>query len=91
MGILGIRREDKSPWERRTPLVPSDVRRLVESGVTVHVETSPNRCFPDDEFAQAGATIVEQLDQATTILGVKEVPAGKITPGRNYLFLSHTI
>jgi Alanine dehydrogenase/PNT, N-terminal domain len=91
MGILGIRREDKSRWERRTPLVPRDVARLVESGVTVHVESSPNRCVPDAEFAAAGAVIVEELTGATAILGVKEVPTAKIVPGCTYLFFSHTM
>ena len=33
MTILGIRREDKSIWERRTPLIPSAVRQLVEQGI----------------------------------------------------------
>ena len=28
--MIGIRREDKSPWETRAPLVPEDIRRLVD-------------------------------------------------------------
>ncbi|GJM44456.1 MAG: alanine dehydrogenase [Gemmatimonadota bacterium] len=91
MGILGVRREDKSPWERRTPLVPTDVARLVQSGVKVHVQKSPNRCFPDADFAKAGAELVDELHDATVILGVKEVPVDRIIPGKSYLFFSHTM
>ncbi|MBZ0268908.1 hypothetical protein K8I85_12180, partial [bacterium] len=91
MGILGIRREDKNRWERRVPLVPGDVSRLVRQGVTIHVESSPNRCIPDAEYEAAGAIVVKDLAEATAILGVKEVPVGKIIPGRTYLFFSHTM
>ncbi len=91
MGILGIRREDKSPWERRVPLVPRDVRRLLESGAEVLVQRSPNRCISDTEYEAAGATLTDSLEDADVILGVKEVPAEKIRPDKTYLFFSHTI
>lgn len=91
MGALGIRREDKSPWERRTPLVPEDVARLVRDGVRVLVQSSPNRCFPDDEFRTAGAEIVDDLAEATVVLGVKEVPPHLVEAGKIYLFFSHTM
>jgi len=91
MAIVGIRCEDKSEWERRTPLVPEDVARLTKRGITIHVQSSPKRCFPDADFADAGARIVPELDEASVILGVKEVPVAKILPGRTYLFFSHTM
>lgn len=91
MGILGIRREDKSRWERRTPLGRRDVKRLVQGGITIHVQSSPSRCVTDQEYADAGAVIVDELTEATVILGVKEVPIERILPGRAYLFFSHTM
>lgn len=42
---LWLRHEVRST-ERRTPIVPSDARRLVERGVTLTVEESAQRIFP---------------------------------------------
>jgi hypothetical protein len=50
--VVGIRREDKNRWERRVPLTPSHVRRLVDDGVRVLVQSSPRRVVPDIEFAE---------------------------------------
>ncbi|NNE44880.1 MAG: hypothetical protein HKN12_11795 [Gemmatimonadetes bacterium] len=91
MPVVGIRREDKSVWERRTPLVPDDVRALTEQGVRIQVERSPQRCFPDAEFAAAGAELVDGLAEAQTVLGVKEVPTDKLESGKTYMYFSHTI
>lgn len=91
MAILGVRREDKSPWERRAPLVPEDVAQLVTRGVEVHVQTAPNRCFADDDYRRGGARIVSSLDEADVVLGVKEVPIAELRPGKTYMFFSHTI
>ena len=49
---VGIRREDKNRWERRVPLMPGHVRRLVDDGVSVQVQTSTRRVVPDVEFQQ---------------------------------------
>jgi alpha-aminoadipic semialdehyde synthase len=89
--VVGIRREDKSPWETRTPLVPADVARIVRAGVPVHVQRSGRRCFPDAEFAAAGADLVEDLRLAEVVLAVKEIPAALLERGKTYLFFSHTI
>ena len=34
-GVLGIRREESSVWERRAPLSPNHVQSLVSKGVKV--------------------------------------------------------
>ena len=90
--VLAIRAEDISPLESRCPLVPADVRWLREQmDVRVLVESSAQRVFSDDAFAQAGAEITDDLREARIILGVKEVPVHKIMEGKTYLFFSHTI
>lgn len=48
--VVGIRLEDKNRWERRVPLTPAHVQRLVDNGVRVLVQTSTRRVFPDEEF-----------------------------------------
>ncbi len=93
MAVIGIRHEDKSKWEGRTPLVPQHVSDLIrDHGIGFQVQTSPTRVFPDREFAAAGAKIVDDLtDDCPIILGVKEIPPRKLLPGRTYVYFSHTI
>ena len=44
--VMAIRREDQSLWERRAPLGPQHVRKLVKEGVKVIVQPSNRRCYP---------------------------------------------
>jgi len=90
-GSIGIRREDKSEWERRVPLTPEQVRALVESGVDVVVQPSPIRAYPDDAYSAAGATVDEDLSNCAMVLAVKEIPRQLLRQGGAYLFFSHTI
>ncbi|ORY48201.1 hypothetical protein BCR33DRAFT_757622 [Rhizoclosmatium globosum] len=88
---LGIRREDKNQWERRVPLLPDHVERLVQDlGATVLVQPSMKRVVPDDKFEEAGAVLQEDLSSADIIVGVKEVPINDLIPDKTYLFFSHT-
>ena len=90
--LVGIRHEDKSRWERRAPLAPEHVRRLVEHhGIDVAVQTSPTRIFGDAAYAAAGARVVEDLHPCRAILGVKEIPAAQLIPGMTYANFSHVI
>eukprot|EP01117_Protostelium_nocturnum_P008135 TRINITY_DN2903_c0_g1_i1.p1 TRINITY_DN2903_c0_g1~~TRINITY_DN2903_c0_g1_i1.p1 ORF type:complete len:916 (+),score=299.80 TRINITY_DN2903_c0_g1_i1:95-2842(+) len=89
--VLGIRREDKNRWERRAPLGPSHVKRLVEKGIRVIVQPSNLRNHPDHAFQKAGAEINEDLSEAGTIIAVKEVPPALLLPDKTYMFFSHTI
>ncbi len=90
-GVLAIRSEEKNKWERRCPLVPSQVHSLVSQGIKVLVAPSPNRCFTDKQFEDAGAVLTSDLSEAGTIMGVKEVPIPKLKDRRNYLFFAHII
>ncbi len=90
---IGIRREDKNIWEKRVPLVPSDVAELIQKyGFRVLVEPAlDHRAFPDSEYLKAGAKIAEDLSEADIIVGVKEIPISKFMPGKVYLSFSHVI
>ncbi len=90
--VLGIRAETKNRWERRAPLAPGHVAQLIrEHGVEVLVERSPLRVFPEEEYAAAGARLVEDLSPCRVILGVKEIPPGLLLPARTYLYFAHVI
>jgi len=90
---IGIRREDKNKWEKRVPLVPTDVKQILEAnpGISIFVQPSEIRVFRDIEYSNAGCTISENLDECDLILGVKEIPLYFFRPGKTYLFFSHTI
>lgn len=48
---LGLRREDKSRWERRTALTPAAVQRLIhETGTDVYVQPSTKRIYSDADY-----------------------------------------
>lgn len=92
MSVIGIRREDKSDWEARAPLVPGDVKRLVkEHAVAVRVQTSTRRTFANDAYRDSGAEVVDDLGDCPVIMGVKEIPPEKLRPKCTYLYFSHTI
>lgn len=92
MNTIGIRREDKSRWEARAPLVPRHVRQLVrDHALDFAVQRSRRRAFADDDYSAAGAAVVETLDDYPIIMGVKEIPPENIERQRTYLYFSHTI
>jgi len=89
---IGIRREDKSRWERRVPVTPEDARRLKEEhGIEVWVQPSPIRVFSEEEFTRARATVQEDLSPCPVIFAVKEMPPDFFEPGKTYVFFAHVI
>jgi alpha-aminoadipic semialdehyde synthase len=89
---IGIRRETKSPWERRCPVTPELVRHLVRAtGTEVFIQPSARRVFPDKEFTRAGATVTTSLEDANLVLGVKEIPPELFREGATYCFFAHVI
>ncbi len=89
---IGIRREDKSRWERRVPITPEKVKKLCEKyGIEFIVQPSSIRIFREEEFSHAGARIQEDLSSAPIIFAVKEIPPHLLQPGKTYLFFAHVI
>ena len=89
---IGIRREDKNIWERRVPIVPEHARQLQEEhGIGVWVQPSEIRVFREEEFAQAGARVEEDLSSCPVVFAVKEIPAPLFHPGHTYVFFAHVI
>ena len=92
MTTVGVRREDKSIWERRVPLTPAVARDLREQhGIDTRVQPSAIRAFTDDEFRQAGVQVDEDLSSCPVVLAIKEIPKSVFLPGQAYVFFSHVI
>ncbi len=89
---IGVRREDKSRWERRSPVTPDDARRLNAShDLNFVIQSSPVRVFPDAEYVAAGARVSPHLGDCPIILGIKEIPVALLEARKTYVFFSHTI
>lgn len=89
--VIAICREESSIWERRAPLNPGHVSKLVKEGVTVLVQPSTRRAYSTTEYKLNGAIIEEDISEAQAIFGVKTIPPELIIPNKRYAFFSHTI
>jgi saccharopine dehydrogenase (NAD+, L-lysine-forming) len=90
--IIGIRRADKNKWERRTPLIPNDIKYLKEKyGIQTLVQPSEIRAYTNEQYKSAGAEVVEDIQNAKIIFAVKEIPLHFYREGKTYIFFSHTI
>ncbi|MCD4786171.1 MAG: hypothetical protein K8T10_20305 [Candidatus Eremiobacteraeota bacterium] len=89
---IGIRREDKSEWEKRVPLTPAHVKKLIqEHDIQVYIQPSDIRIFSDEEYKKAGAIVQEDLSPTKTVIAVKELPEDYIKPGKTYVNFAHVI
>ncbi len=90
--FIGIRHEDKYVMERRAPLTPKHVERLIKNKkLDFVVQTSEKRVFTDEEYIQAGARIATDLKECSVIFGVKEMPVSFFEADKTYIFFSHVI
>lgn len=89
---IGILRETKDPPDRRVPLIPCQCGELKETypGLEILVQPSTLRCFSDQEYADAGLTLREDLSECEVLMGVKEVDPSALLAGKTFLFFSHT-
>jgi len=90
--LLYIRAETRAN-EYRTPLVPEDVARLIAAGHTCLVQTSETRCFTDDTYRYAGATVVNEpwySYPTALIIGLKELDHLEQLHCNTHLFFSHS-
>ena len=74
------------------PLVPTDTSDLqTKRRVRVLVQPSGVRVFTDDEYRSAGIEVNEDLDSASVIFAIKEIPAHLLLPGKPYVFFAHVV
>jgi len=90
--FIGIRHEDRYEMERRAPLTPRHVEKLVRTKkLDIVVQSSDKRVFTEEEYLKAGARISKDLKKCGVIFGVKEMPVTFFEPEKTYVFFSHTI
>lgn len=90
---LGLIREYKMPADRRVAFTPQQCVELQQRfpNLQIIVESSPDRIFTDQDYTSLGIKVQENMSECDILMGIKEVPAYKLIPGKTYLFFSHTI
>jgi alanine dehydrogenase len=91
--LIGVLREGRTPPDRRVALTPKKCVELQATypGLRVRVQPSPARAYADQEYRDLGIEVAEDMTPCDLLMGVKEVPADQLLPGKTYLFFSHTI
>jgi saccharopine dehydrogenase (NAD+, L-lysine-forming) len=92
MTKIGLIREGRIPADNRVALTPAQCKWIQKNapGLRIVAQPSPHRCFSDKEYQLAGAEVNDDLSDCDILLGIKEVPADQLIPGKIYLFFSHT-
>lgn len=72
-----IIRAESSIFEQRVPIVPNDIPNL-SSEYDILVESSPTRCFSDDDYRRNGAIIIPSESWISypqaLVIGLKTIP-----------------
>jgi len=90
---LGIIKEGKNPPDKRVPFTPHQAQEIEQRypHVKVIVQSSNVRAFRDNEYADLGLEVTEDLRECDILMGIKEVQIPDLIEGKIYLFFSHTI
>ncbi len=88
---IGIIKEGKTPPDSRVPLDPQQCRQLIDKGIDIVVQKSDVRCYPDQDYIDAGVPMSDDMSDREILLGVKEVPIDLLLNDKTYFFFSHTI
>ncbi len=87
--VVGILKETKA-LEHRTPLIPSDVEWLCDRGVSVEIERNSVRAYSDREYKKNGAVLVDKINKAALLIGIKEPRVRDLHSNKIYMIFSHT-
>ena len=89
---IGIIKEGKTPPDKRVPLSPTQCQEIMQNfpQIDLVVQKSAIRKFKDEDYANLGVKLVDDVADCDVLLGVKEVPIEDLIPNKKYFFFSHT-
>ena len=89
---IGIIKEGKTPPDKRVPLSPTKCQEIKQKypQINLVVQKSNIRKFKDEDYANAGIDLVDEVTDCDVLLGVKEVPVEDLIASKKYFFFSHT-
>lgn len=87
-------RHEVRSTERRAPITPADAADLVRSGIAITVERSPQRCFADADYADAGCRLAPSgswpdAPVETFVVGLKELPDEPAELRHRHVYFGH--
>ena len=90
---IGILNEGKTPPDKRVPLTPFQCKELITQypNLSLVVQKSPIRCCDDEEYANLGIPLVDDVSDCDVLFGVKEVVKSELLEYKTYFYFSHTI
>src|SRR5690349_10891926 len=90
---FGLIREGKVPPDKRVPFTPLQVEEIEQrfKQVKIVCETSPIRCFRDDEYQALDTEVTTDVSSCDVLMCIKEVPIDRLIDNKTYLCFSHTI
>lgn len=90
---FGIIKERKNPPDRRVVFSPKELKQLKSEfpNAEIEVESSDIRIFSDEQYANLGINVTNDMNSCDVLFGVKEVPVEALIPNKKYFFFSHTI
>jgi saccharopine dehydrogenase (NAD+, L-lysine-forming) len=92
--IIYIRRETIDN-EYRTPLIPNDIKILINNGFIIYVQSCINRIYEDDVYKNSGAIITsenwyESKFNNAIIIGIKELDNLEKLNNNTHIYFSHS-
>ena len=89
---IGIIKEGKTPPDKRVPLSPTQCQEIKQKypQIDLVVQKSNIRKFKDEDYANAGIDLADEVTDCDVLLGVKEVPIEDLIANKKYFFFSHT-
>ncbi|MEL6356991.1 MAG: hypothetical protein AAFQ37_08695 [Bacteroidota bacterium] len=88
---IALIREGKVPPDSRVALTPQQVATLRNQGLDITVVPSEHRVFTDEEYAELGIPLQQNLEDRDLLLGIKEVNIDDLVSGKTYCFFAHVI
>ncbi|WP_331767507.1 saccharopine dehydrogenase [Embleya sp. NBC_00896] len=87
-------RHEVRETERRAPIVPADAALLVERGIALTVEHSPQRAFAISDYLDAGCAQAEagswiDAPPGEFVVGLKELPDEPAALGHRHVYFGH--
>ncbi len=90
---IGLIREGRIPPDKRVPFTPLQAEEIVQRfpNVILLCQTSPVRCYKDEEYQELGIPVVSNVTDCDILMGIKEVQIPDLIANKTYLFFSHTL
>ena len=91
--IIYIRKELNNN-EKRTPIIPLDIKNLINNNYTIYIESSENRIFKDEDYEKEGAFITKlkwnhPKFKDALIIGLKELDDLNNLNNHQHVYFAH--